>query len=558
MFDVSILFYEDATKKTNVFPSEQIKIDSLSINKTISRRLNNLYEFGYLAASHDVLFLSDNKVEIQLFTNSLFELANLSQGNVSDEMMNKIGFDTRNFNNRPFSYLRLFRLLNSILDYAENNGYPFASVKLDSISIHENKVGAWLNYRSGPMVVFDSLNLLGFNKVKRKYLMSHLGIYEGKSYEKDLVTEIPNKIKILPFISLSKDPEITISSGKCVITLHLAQNKASNLDGILGVLPNQKNGESVLFTGQINLDLHNIFLSGKRIAFEWQSYDANSQLLDILYYHPNLLQTPINIQGDFHLLKQDTSFLNREFAMELSFLSRKSNKIGIRTEFIASRLISTSGLEDINELSENADFNLNYYGLNYRLNKLNDINIPTRGWQLSFNGSIGQKKILQNSALDEGIYNDLKLNTMQYKFTGEIEKIWPIYKNFLFRTRVFGGYLGGDNLFQSDLFRIGGLQTLRGFVENQFYTSSYGIGNLELRVVFSGETYFMIFYDQGVLTDDFGPQDILQQYPLGTGAGFSFSTNSGIFNIIFAMGKSNNQPFEIDYSKIHFGYTSRF
>jgi translocation and assembly module TamA len=171
------------------------------------------------------------------------------------------------------------------------------------------------------------------------------------------------------------------------------------------------------------------------------------------------------------------------------------------------------------------------------------------------NGSVGQKKIIENPLLNEDIYTDVELNTIQFKISGELEKFWSIYRSILLRTKLSGGYLNGDNLFESDLFRVGGLNSLRGFTENQFYTSGYGIANFEFRAMMAQDTYFMVFFDQAVIKDDFG-SDI--QFPFGTGAGFSFSTNAGIFNFVFAMGKSNDQPFGINYSKIHFGYISRF
>lgn len=98
---------------------------------------------------------------------------------------------------------------------------------------------------------------------------------------------------------------------------------------------------------------------------------------------------------------------------------------------------------------------------------------------------------------------------------------------------------------------------MRGFVENQFYTSTFGIANLELRAMFSQETYFLVFFDQSALIDELQlSQEV--EFPFGTGAGFSFSTSAGIFNFVFALGKSSSQPFSMEYSKIHFGYISRF
>ena len=555
--DVTLHFHKDSTDLEPIFSNEFLKVDSSKLDKLVSQQLNRLYELGYLAASNTIFYTSKKKAEVHFYVNQVFKMAHLSQGNVSDEILNNVGFDSESFNNRPFSHHKLVRLLNGILHYAENNGYPFAAIRLDSISITSSDVEAGLNYQSGPMIVFDSLFLTGYDKVKTKFLMTHLGIYNGKPYEEKLINEISNRIKLLSFIDLSEDPDINISDGKCDIYLDLVQNKVSLLDGILGILPNGKNGESLLITGQLNLDLKNLFSSGKRLAIEWQSYDANSQLLDVLYFHPNLFRTPVNIQGDFYLLKQDTTFINRELALELSLLSKNSNKIGFRTELISSRLISTYGLEDVTQLPENTDYNLNYYGLNYTINKFNNFNLPSQGWGMLLTGSVGQKKIIENQSLSSDIYDDIELNSIQFRLAGEAEKFWSVYKNIIFRTKVSGGYLNGDNLFQSDLFRIGGLRTLRGFTENQFYASAFGIANLEFRAMFSQDTYFMIFFDQSALSEDNDATNEIQ-FPFGAGTGFSFSTDAGVFNFVFAMGKSKNQPFGINYSKIHFGYISRF
>ncbi len=557
MIDLTFRFFDSGKKSNKLFPDEFLKIDSVQLDVVINRRLNNLYEFGYLAAYHQVGKSSGEEVSIDFITGEVFKMANLSQGNVADEILNKVGFNPLGFNNRPYAHQNVVKMMNSILDYAENHGYPFASIRLDSIEIQNNELSAWINYQSGPLIVFDDLKISGYNKVKTKYLLAHLGIYKGKPYEEQLIKEIPNKINLLTFVDMAEPPEIIISEGKCEVLLNLKQNKVSHLDGILGVLPNQKEGKSLLITGQLNLDLKNLFSSGKRLALEWQSYDAQSQLLDVLYFHPNLFRMPINIQGEFNLLKQDTTFINRELGIELSLLSKHSNLIGFRTEFISSRLISTSGLEGITELPENTDYNMNYYGLNYQVNRLNNISFPTQGFAVKANVSVGQKKIIKNPAFDDGLYNGVNLNSLQFKLYGELDKYWGIYKNIILRTRIHGGYINGDHLFQSDLFRIGGLRTLRGFTENQFYTSGFGIANIEFRATFSEETYFMVFYDQSVIGEEVDKKSTIQ-YPFGAGAGFSFNTTAGIFNFIFAMGKSVNQPFGINHSKIHFGYISRF
>jgi outer membrane protein assembly factor BamA len=529
----------------------------LKIPGVINQKLGQLYELGYLSSTYSVSQLKDNVIKIDFFAGEVYKMISLSKGNVSDEIMNKIGFRPLQYQNKPFSNTSLVKFFDELLNYAENHGFPFASVKLDSISFQQNGLKAQVNYRSGPFIIFDSLIVQGYDRVKASYLMTHLGIYKGKPYEEKLVNEISNKMKLLPFVTLLEEPEILIRYGKCTIALNLKQVKVSEIDGIIGVLPNQKGEDKLLITGQVMLDLRNLFSSGKRLAFEWQSFNANSQLLDAIYYHPNLFKTPINIQAAFDLLKQDTLFLNRSLSLELSLLTKNSSQIGFHTDFFTSRIISTASLEDVTTLPENNDFNLNYYGINYRFNRLDDISQPSKGWAFEFSGSAGQKKIMKNPAIDKAIYNGLELNSLQMKFGGAIDKYWNLYRFLKLRTRLIGGYLDGKQLFPGDLFRIGGLNTLRGFTEKSFYASSFAVANMEMRAYLSQDTYFMIFYDQGAIKDETKAISNYQ-YPLGAGAGFSFTTDAGVFSFALAMGKSINQPFAFSYSKIHFGYISRF
>lgn len=552
---VNMRFFHSEHSNEKLFPDEMMIIDSSKINSTISQRLTLLYEQGYLAATYNISDQPDQSVQIDFFAGDVYHMLQLDQGNVSDEIVNKIGYRPIHYQGKPFSHNSIVKLFKSIINYAENHGYPFASVKLDSIRFVEGGISAGLNYRSGPLIVFDSIFLIGYNNVKPQYLMTHLGMYKGRDYEQKIISEITNKMKLLPFVSLVDEPEIIIKDGKCTVGLHLQQVKVSEVDGVLGFLPNQKEGDKLLVTGQVLLDLKNLFLSGKRIAFEWQSFDVNSQLLDMLYYHPNLLKTPIGIQGEFHLLKQDTTFLNRDFKLELSFITKGSSRVGFITDWLSSRLISTQGLEAATKLPDNNDFNLSYYGINFQHKKFNDINMPTKGWGIVVDGVVGQKKIIKNPSLNDDLYNDVPLNSFQSRVSGSIEKYWTLYRNIILRTNLTGGYLDGKNLFAGDLFRLGGLSTIRGFAEKSFYASGYAIGNMEVRAHISRETYFLVFYDQAVVSNELSQHT---EYPFGTGAGFSFNTTAGIFNFVFAMGKSSNQPFDFNYSKIHFGYISRF
>ncbi len=551
----NIQYLNDKASKNVVFPSENIEVKSPLIKNILTDRLNNLYEQGYLSAWYDYE-INEKQSKATFYTGSKFKLASLSKGNLDESLLNKVGYTERFYKNKSFSYKEISGLMKKIITWAENNGYPFASVQMDSIDINAGQISGIIRFDSGPQIVFDSIAITGMKDLKYKFLMSYLGIYRERPYRQELIEEIPQRIKTLEFLELVQQPDVFFIDGKAIIYLEVKKRKVNQVDGFIGFLPNETSNEKLLITGQVKLDLHNLLSSGKRLFVEWQRINVQSQLLDFRYTHPKLLRSPLDISGQFYLMKQDTTFINRDFLLRLSFVPGIRNKLAFSTDFRSSRLISTGIYEHENELPPYADFNLSYYGLEYTYSTFDDLFSPTRGLSLNIRAFAGKKTTIKNASLDDALYQGVDLQTAQYKLETDLDQYIGIWRNLLLHLRLRGGYLEGSTLFLNDLFRLGGLRTLRGFTENFFYASEYALANIELRTVFANNTYFLIFYDQGYIHNNL--ENYKADYPLGVGAGFSLVTNAGIFNFIFALGKSNNQDFGLNYSKIHFGYMSQF
>ena len=125
-------------------------------------------------------------------------------------------------------------------------------------------------------------------------------------------------------------------------------------------------------------------------------------------------------------------------------------------------------------------------------------------------------------------------------------------------VRLRGESLVNPRLFTNDLFRLGGLNSLRGFNENQFYTSSYAVATAEFRQFVGADSYVFLFADQAYTRFDATDAPGGPDQPTGLGAGLSFRTAAGLFQFVYSVGRSNEQAFELRTSKIHFGLTSRF
>ena len=528
----------------------QMVSDSILIQSNIKNKMREQIYQGYLSAQISELNLKDSIVNVIINKGQVFEWAKLSAGNVPETLLSKAGFRERFYSNKPFKVKELTRLFEGIIKQSENNGFPFASVMLDSLSILDESVQGTLLYEAGPSITYDSLVVQGNVNVKDKWLANYLRLSYGKPFQQKNIDEIGKLISQLNFLILEKEPEITFQNDQARIIISLKHKKADYIDGVIGFLPNAQADGKLMVTGQFDLRLSNLFRSGKSFEVEWKRLKPESQLLDMTLQLPNVLSTSLNAEFSFNLFKEDSTFINRSGLVGLNYSFGKNN-IAFLNEFTSSRKLTSTDEADI---IPNLD--LNYYGVAYRRNDPNINEVGKSAFRLFIGGALGNKKVSESSAFGAVVSDSLSSESVQYKLQSMIHYSLPVTKRFKLNHKLSGASLINDQLYINDLFRVGGLKTLRGFNENNFYASSYLLSNLQLEWYFNYDSYLYIFYDQSILQNKVVSESFTA--PLGTGLGLSLPAGNGRINLAYAVGRSKEQPFSTRLSKFHFGYVANF
>jgi len=535
--------------------------DSLSAITSIKNLILDYHKKGFLLSGAEGILKTHDTLYAYVNVGKQFHWANLHKGNVSEEMLSTIGFREKIYKEKIFSYQQVEKLERDILNHSENNGYPFATIKLDSINIQQDKINASLLYDSGLPFVFDSISIIGTARVRPKFLASYLRIFTGQPYDQEKVNNIDIILKQLPFLKITAPVDVIFKNEKAYILIYADNKKSNQFDGIIGFAPNQlssKTGSKLLITGEVNFQMKNLFTSGKTFSLVWKQVRPQSPLLNVQYIHPNLFRTPLEVDVQLNLLKQDSSFLNVFRKAALSERISRNQKAGINIALQTSSPLGSNVKYDTIKILPNV-LNTKYlsYGLQYNLNSLNDILYPSKGWDLQIQGSIGTKTIIKNSFISDQYYDGISLNSVQSVFKSDLKKYCLLRKRSVILLRLQSAKIWNENLFQNELFRLGGLNSLRGFNENTFYASEYSLGTIEYRFFIDKDAYLYTFFDYAYYK--YQTKNIsFSDKPFGTGLGISFSTPNGIFNFVYASGKSAQQTFGLNFSKIHFGYTSRF
>lgn len=541
----------------------------------INKLPSELHSKGYLNASIDSVVFDSTYARMVLYIGEVYKWAQLNTISIDPSLLAAVGWNDRQFPGKPMNFSAIKAWQDRILNYLENNGYPFAKIFLDSLELNNDSVSAVLKVDKGPLYVIDSIRVFGDAKLSNNFLQRYLEIPNGSIYNKAKLLNISKKILELSYVTEEKSSDLTLLGTGSVLNLYLKQRRNSQVNVLVGFLPNndQLSSKKLLITGEANIHLRNALGEGETIGLNWQQIQVKSPRLNILYRHPFLFNSPVGLDLAFDMFKKDSSFLNVNLQFGASFLISE-NQTGKLFLQRFQTIISQGGINSAfvlqnRQLPDVADMSSLNVGIDYEINKTNYRLNPRGGYETRFIVSAGTKKIKKNNeiielkdpgdpAFDfETLYDTVKLKSYQFRLNGMVAKYFPFGKQGTLKTALNAGLFQSENIFRNELFQIGGYKLLRGFDEESQYVSQYAIATGEYRYLIGLNSYFFVFADGGWARNTSRISKYSHSY-LGTGLGLTLETKSSLFTIAWAIGKRDDIPFNLRQSKIHFGFVNYF
>lgn len=526
------------------------------LNKEINRVYLLLIGNGFIAASVDSIKKETTNFKAHIRVGESYKWANLACDKAEIALISKLGYGERYFRNKTFKYTELYKLLDKIIVYYENNGYPFASANLDSIDFTNNSLSAKLVVTKNLFVKLDSIIVEGDVKINPKFLHKYLGIKNGMPYNESSFKSVSGKLKQLSFLTEKQAPVLRLTDKQNKLYLFLNKRNASQFDGIVGILPNDK-GKTV-FTGDVKIKLvNNILRNGETFDINWRRLQTQTQDLKASVIYPYLFGLPIGVDYGIKIYKKDSSFIDVTNAVGLNYYFSGLNHIKAFYKQRNSNLISTSSLTNITVLPEYADVITQAYGFGVFYERLNYKFNPRKGVSFSMQNSVGTRNIKKNPRINDLAYKNILLKSSQYQLEAVFNAYVNLKKNHVLKLATQFGSVFGNQIYKNELFRIGGLKTLRGFDEESIYASTFVIPTLEYRFLFEQNSNLFLF-TEGAWYENQSINISISDTPISVGAGINFETKAGIFNLSYALGKQFNTGFDLRTGKIHAGLTALF
>jgi len=527
------------------------------IQLSLKTYLNQLHEEGYLSASIDSISGDSIHQVAFLYVGEKFEWVVLHTDSVDEEILSRTGFRDKQFLNKPFNPKQINRFFENALTYLENTGYPFAEIKLDHVMIDGNQIEAEVILTKNRYYAIDSIEILGEPiRLNKHYIENIIRIKSHQPYEERVIQNIGKRINENPFVEELLPFEVIFTETTCKVVLVLKPKKANLFDGILGVQP-QPDNKGVVITGDIKISLGNIVGQGERLNLRWQRLQDQTQEINASLDIPFLFRTPIGFGYSLDIYRKDTTYNNVEQQFTLPFTLYNGSRFRGYFNTFKTSLISTYNYQGDTAIPPFNDASVSTYGVGYSGKFVENKFNPYKGFIIDLQGGAGKNKILKNANLDQVNYDSINLESNLLEGKIKLSYFQPLSRHSTLMIQVHAASKLSDNLVENQLYRIGGLNTLRGFDEQSIFTSSFTIATLEYRFLIDEKSRIIVFTDIG-----WYEKKIINTFetdmPYGFGAGISFETKVGMFSLNYALGSQFNAPVNFKTGKIHFGFVNFF
>ncbi len=529
-----------------------------------------LLKRGYATASIDSMSMDSSQASIHLYIGDAMKWTIVRTNPADKKILEAINWHPGMLTNRVINFKDFEASRGRLLDYLENNGYPFASIRLDSITTGENGMEGYLQIDRGPLYHIDSIRNLGSASISNTFLQHYLNILNGSLYRKEKLQVISKKFTELPFLQEQQPWNLTMLGTGSILNVYLAPKKSSQVNVLVGLLPSnaQTVGNKLLVTGEANINLRNALGNGETIGLNWQQIQVRSPRLDISFSQPYLFNSPFGVDLKFDLFKKDSSFINigAQAGIQYAVSSNQTGSVFIQSLRTNLLTVDTFRVKNLKQLPQEADVSSINFGVNYQFFNTDYRFNPRSGNELEISATTGTKTIKKNSVIVKlsddyfdynRLYDTFKLKSYQFRITAKAAHYFRLTRSSTLKTAFNGGWFQSPNIFRNELFQIGGYKLLRGFDEESIFASQYGVGTMEYRYLLGQNSFLFVFADGGITRNNSLSRNIKNSF-VGGGLGMAFETKAGIFNISYAAGKRDDLKFNIRQAKIHLGYVNYF
>lgn len=500
-------------------------------------------------------YLDNNILETKKINDSSYT-ALISTKNRTKEIHIYIGrdheiFETSKITNDSIilKYEEVENFLNQKIIDLEKAGFALNKIKLENIRSKNLIMYADLNVKFEKRRIVNSIIINQTNDSKRDFFpKGHVRQlnkkYLTKTFNQETVKQLYDDINTFDFVTQTKYPEILFTNDSTKIYVYLEKRKANTFDGYIG-FSNDENKKTTL-NGYLDISLSNTLRAGEQFSLYWKSDGNQQKTFNTKIEVPYIFQSPLGVKAQLNIFKQDSTFQNTKTSIDLGYFLNYNSKI-----YLGYQSTESSDIQNINN-SLISDYKNSYITSSIEYSKIDHLdNLFSKKAYLYFIFGYGSRNTNNNPETampSKQLYTNLNLS---YNF--ELNR-----KNFIYINSQ-NQYLKSKNYISNELFRFGGINSIRGFTENSLQGNNVSLLMTEYRYLTSPNLYIHSILDYGIYQDQTNLQNSKKFNDLiSIGAGLGLLTKNGILRIIIANGTANSDKIKFYNSILNICYNVKF
>ena len=150
--------------------------DSLELLKSLNSLRAKYNSNGYISAGFEILYSDSSELKVKFSSGIKYEWGLINPPLNHPPEIPKVSKTKKVKSGKIITVNQIDDIRRSFLEVYENNGYPFASVRYDSITIIDGVINTNLVVEPGPLVFFDSIVNRSEDRAKCQMSFLELGM----------------------------------------------------------------------------------------------------------------------------------------------------------------------------------------------------------------------------------------------------------------------------------------------------------------------------------------------------------------------------------------------
>ncbi|MCL9805188.1 hypothetical protein NAT51_06635 [Flavobacterium amniphilum] len=425
--------------------------------------------------------------------------------------------------------------LNQLLARFEKSGYPLAKLRLKNLQQKGQNLFAELEITNEKKRKLDQIIINGYEKFPKSHSKNLIRLYRNKIFNQENLKQLHTDISKFRFVKQTRFPEILFTKDSTKVYVYLEKNKANSFDGFIGFTNNEQ--KKIVFNGYLDLQLQNLINGGEKINIFWKSDGNNQRTFNASTELPYIFQSPLGIKAQLNIFKQDSTFQNTQTNLDLGYYFNYNTRA-----YLGYQETESSDIQNTNS-STLSDFSNQFFTAQFEY-----FNYDPDSFLFPDKSSVKIK-------IGTGKRDAVEYNNKQVLARFDVFHNFYLNPKNIFFVKSQNTYLKSDHYLTNELFRLGGINSIRGFNENSLQGNFFSSILTEYRYLPTPNLYLHSIIDYGYIQDKSTNQN---KSLLGLGFGFGLLSKNGLFNLVYANGSYKNQPVKLSNSIVQISFKANF